>query len=281
MKIYKSPTEEEFKILKKYIKPFEEVRVSEPALYAGNTYKEVVFRKKVMGNISKNGECYLYLDSNNNVVSNKTTLARLGNLFFFMDAFLNDEPGSIIAALQTEDDIEKSRNDLELIGAGLDVIDKKKDKYIKSFEIENIKKIIIRVMEMRKTTDEKLKIFLDAVNEEMSKRDYFDESVIEACMPEYKNVMLCNYEKVKVIARGADSYSNVKRITENLRRKYNLLFVTSHTEALMKVNYIMRYYDNLLRAYDSILKMSPNQYLKNIANAGKQNAEFKMIQLRN
>ncbi|MEG1254718.1 hypothetical protein [Clostridium sp.] len=282
MGIYKLPSSEELKVIKKYGKLFENIKISEPALLGGSTYREVTFKKKMFAKFMGKGTGYLYLDSSNNIVTNDNTIMRLGRIFFFMDAFLNDESDSIIKALQNDDDVDRNNDDLVLMMTGFNLIDKKNRKFdIKPQEVEQVKEILSKLLELRGNTNKKLEIFLKVVADEMSKKKYFDEDVIEACMPAYKDVMTCNYEKVQLIDKGASSYNYIKKAAEKTRRNYSIRFVTSHTEALMRVHYMMGYFENLVKSYESIIKMSYNQYIKNIANAGKVNAEYKLLMLRN
>ena len=198
-----------------------------------------------------------------------------------MDAFLNDEKGSIIKALQGDEDIEKNKDDFKLVDEGLKLIGNKGSKYnISKSELEKVQAIMVKLMELRGNTNEKLKIFLQVVESEMKNKKYFNEEVIEKCMPAYKEVMACNYEKVQLIAKGALSYNNIKNAAEKLRRSYNLRFITNHTESLMKVSYMMGYFESLIRSYGNIVQMTYNNYVKNIANSGKNNAEFKCAAIR-
>ncbi|MEG3041709.1 MAG: hypothetical protein RR891_06860 [Clostridium sp.] len=281
MGIYKVPSSEEMRAIKKYGKLFESVKISDPVLLGGTTYREVIFKKKVISKFKSKGTSYLYIDSNNTAVTNENTILRLGRIFFFMDAFLNDESDSIIKALQNDDDVEKNNDDLELMMTGFQLIERKNKKYtINAEEVENVKEILSKLLQLRAKTNEKLDIFLKLVAKEMSKKKYFDEDVIEACMPKYKDVMSCNYEKVQLINKGAESYNYIKKAAEKTRRNYSIRFVTAHTEALMRVHYMMGYFENLIRSYGSIVEMQYNQYMKAIENAGKVNAEYKASILR-
>ena len=114
----------------------------------------------------------------------------------------------------------------------------------------------------------------------MKNKKYFDEEVIEECMPMYKEVMGCNYEKVQLIAKGARNYNEIKKAAEKLKKSYNIRFVTSNTEPLMKVVYMMGYFENLLKSYSRMVEMTYNEYLKGIVNSGKINAEFKCSSIR-
>lgn len=281
MKIYNTPTGEELKILKKYAKAMEDIKISEPAEYAGNTYREVIFKNKALTKFVTGKTFFLYLDSKNNVITDKTTILRLGRLFFFMDAYLNDGDGSIIGALQNEDAVQKNKDDLELMMDGLKIVEGRKEKYdVTSKDIAETEKILLKIMELRSKTNEKLNDFLKNVESEMKNRKYFDENIIEACMPAYKEVMVCNFEKVQLIAKGGNMYNAIKKAAEKSRKSYGIRFSMKQTDALLKLSYMMGYFENLLRSYNSILSMSINQYVKNIASAGKTNAEYKLEQIR-
>lgn len=277
MGVYRVPTAEELVVIKEYKKLFEDIKVSESVELGGKLYKEVIFKKKSIGK----SEEYLYLDAENNIVDNKNIIARVGRLTFFMDAYLNDEPGSIIKALQGEDEIEKNKDDIELMEEGLKLISNRCAKYnIAKSEIEKVQAILIKLMELRGKTNEKLKVFLQVVEGEMKNKKYFDEQVIENCMPVYKEIMACNYEKVQLIAKGTLAYGKLREASEKLRRSYNLRFITTHTEALMKVSYMMGYFENLIKSYGNMVQMTFNDYAKNIVNSGKNNADYKALALR-
>ncbi len=281
MELYRALKDEEKNILKIYTKAFEGVTISEPVLLGSNTYREVVFTKKLFPKFREHGKCYLYLDSSNNIVTNENTLLRLGKLFFFMDAFLSNDKGSIVSAFLKDGDKRKNENDLKSMLEGLEHIRKKGKKYdITSNDVDHVKSILIKLSELREVTNGKLEVFLKTVEEVKGKHQYFNESFIEECMPIYKEMMICNYNKVQLINRGLRHYNSFKKAAAGIRRGYALVFITKHNEPLMKVNYMMSYFENLLKAYGSIATMSQNEYIKNIANAGKTNAEYKMLALR-
>ncbi len=277
MGVYRVATAEEMVVIKEYRKLFEDIKVSESVQLGGKLYKEVIFKKK---GIRKNEE-YLYLDEKNNIVENEKIRARVGRLTFFMDAYLNDEPGSIIKALQGDDEVEKNKDDFKLVEEGLRLISNRCSKYnISKGEIEKVQATLVKLMELRGKTNEKLKEFLDVVEVEMKNKKYFDEDIIDECMPAYKEVMVCNYEKVQLIAKCAFSYGKLREAAEKMRRGYNLRFITSHTESLMKVAYMMGYFENLIKAYGNMAQMTYNDYLKSIVNSGKNNAEYKCSAIR-
>ncbi|WP_010293048.1 hypothetical protein [Clostridium senegalense] len=59
------------------------------------------------------------------------------------------------------------------------------------------------------------------------------------------------------------------------------MFNTRHNEKLMKTNYLLGYYNNLLKSYGNVLNMNYNQYIRTLDNAGMKMAANKMYLLRN
>lgn len=315
MSIYKAPTPEVMKTLNKYKKPFEEVEISEPAMLSGHLYREVVFVKKLFSKFRENPKEYMYLDDNNEVVHHKNTVERLGRLFFYMDAFYNNDKESIIGAFQKEGDLERNTKDFDLARTALEILDKKefkntvdkKDKKskVEAKDVKDVKDVkevkeakekkqflvsadtkaiectLSNLGSLRMKTNEKLKVLLKKIEEEKEKNEYFNELMVEVLLPHYRDVMILNYEKIQLISKETYLYNSMKKKAEKARKSYTLRFNTRNTEALMKLHYLMGYFESLLRTYSNIATMSYNQYLRLINNAGKTNAEYKLSALRN
>lgn len=288
MSIYTVPSQEVMKVIGKYKKSFEDVVISEPAILSGKKYREVVFIKKIFGKFRDNPKEYLYLDENNVIVNQKAVVERLGRLFFYMDAFLNNGDDSIIKALQKEGDIEKSNRDFELAKTGLEIIEKRAGRDKKSGKDSSqgtdkklVEDIFNKLSLLRGKTNEKLQLFLEKVKEEKTKHEYFNELMLETILPFYKDAMVCNYEKIQLISKGANQYNNIKKTAEKARKGYAIRFNTHYTEPLMKLHYLMSYFETLLRSYGTISTMTYNQYIKLVSTAGKTNADYKLLVLRN
>lgn len=281
MELYRELTKEERGYVSKKIKGFENVKISEPVELNGNTYREIIFKKKIFSKLRENGTAYCYIDSSNNIVTNENTIIRLGRLFFFMDAFLTTGKGSIVSAFLNEGDKTRNKNDLEFILEGLEQIKKKGDKYnITSNDVEQVKDILIIVNEMREDLNNTVEKFLEVVEGSKKKHKIFNESFIDECMPQYKELMIGNYNKMQIINKGRRHYNTFKKAANSIRRKYTLVFITKHNEQLMRVHYMMGYFESLLQSYDTIISMNQSQYTKAIVNAGKANAEYKKMYLR-
>lgn len=300
MSIYTTPSPEVMKVINSYKKPFEEVLVSQPAMLQGSLYREVVFKKKVLGNFRENPKEYLYLDENNEIVNNKNTVLRLGRLFFYMDAFLSQDKDSIIAALQRDGDLQKTSNDFEQAIFALELINKKekskKDnktdrnkKQVKKVDeeetavkgVKEIENTLTKLSALRIKTNEKLKLLLEKIEEEKEKNEHFNELMVEVLMPYYREAMVCNYEKIQLISINSAYYNDIKKRADKAKKSYTLRFNTRNTEPLMRLHYTMGYFENLLRSYGNIASMNYNQYLKVVTNSGKTNAEYKLLVLKN
>lgn len=275
MPIYAAPSKELMIKLKPYKKSTEDIKVSKPAMLHDRLFREVVFFKKLFKKFSSEPECYMYIDENDNIIEDKFLCERLGKLFYYMDIYLNEEPGSVLSALQSEGDVNKDKNDYEKMIVGLEIIKKKEPE-----NIDNVLQIMKKLPELRNKNNEKLKVLKDAIEEQKLKHEYFNEMMVEVLQPYYRDVLAVNYEKILLIGKGAEFYGDIKRKAEKRRRNSKFLFNTKHTEHLIKVHYTMGYYQNLLRAYGNVVSMNYNQYIKLVDNAGKRVAEEKMQHIR-
>lgn len=272
MAFYEVASDELIKNIKNYKKIGENIMVSEPAQVLDNLYREVIFKKKV----SKEPSGYLYVDQNNNVVNDKVLCKRLAYVFYYMDIYLNNEKGSVMAALQNDNEENQDKHDFELIVEGLKII---KQKY--PANIDEVISIVEKMPALREKNNEKLKILKSKIEEEKLNNKYFNEKMIKDLYPYYKEAMLVNYDKLLLIGKGRLYYGDIKKNAEKVRRRNTLFFNTKNVEKLMKTHYIMGYYNNLLMAYGNIKDMSIGQYTKMLDSAGKRMAESKVSFLRN
>lgn len=275
MSIYEAPSKELMKKLKAHKKITENVKVSKSAMLHDHLFREVVFSKKVFKKFSSEPECYMYIDQNDNIVEDKFLCERLGKLFYYMDIYLNEEPGSVLSALQNEGEVTKDKNDYEKVIQGLEVIKKKEPE-----NIENVLEVMKKLPALRNKNNEKLRILKDAIEEQKLKHQNFNEAMVEALHPYYRDALAVNYEKILLIGKGAKFYGDIKRKSEKRRRTSKFLLNTRHTEPLMKVHYTMGYFQNLLKVYGNVVDMNYNQYMKLVDNAGKRVAEEKMLHIR-
>ncbi|MBU5225745.1 hypothetical protein KQI36_03545 [Clostridium senegalense] len=276
MKLYDKPSKELMDKLLPYKKSIENIEVSKPISHNRKLYREVIFIKKFTKNLSVEPENYMYIDEDDNVVEDRILCERLARIFYYMDIYLNEEKGSILAALQDEADINKDKNDYESVLEGLEIIKKGHPK-----NIDKVTYIIERLPSLRMKTNEKLKKLKEVIEEEKKKNEYFNERMIEILHPYYRQVMEVNYEKILLIGKGKDYYYDIKKKAEKKRRVNSILFNTRHNEKLMKTNYLLGYYNNLLKSYGNVLSMNYNQYIRTLDNAGMKVAANKMYLLRN
>lgn len=294
MDVYSIPSKEEMAIVKKYKKLGETVKVSDWVLLNGKKYKEVMFTKNFQ-NFRQNPFEYIYLDEQNNILDNKNIIEKVGRLVFFMEAFYSDGEKSIMAAFHKEGDLEKDRDDLKSCLEGISVLKNRKEsddanreknaakKKIIAYrsDLDYVEGIITKLDKQREVANVKIKELIEKIDAAKEKNEIFNEAVIEEVMPCYREVMFNNYEKIKLIASGERFYPIVKEKSENVRRANSLKLNTRHSKGLMQLHYTMGYFDNLLRAYSRILSMSGNEYMKQVNNSGRVNAENKMFNLKN
>ncbi|MGL4730238.1 MAG: hypothetical protein ACRCW0_01465 [Clostridium sp.] len=276
MSLYEKPSKELLEKLTPYKKATEYIEVSRPINHYNKLYREVVFVKKYTKKFSIEPENYMYIDENDEVITDKILCERLAKIFYYMDIYMNEEKGSVLAALQKEGEIQKDADDTEKVLEALKIIGKKEPE-----GVGRVIDIIKKLPTLRIKTNEKLEALKKVLEEEKKNNQYFNERMIEVLHPYYRQVMEVNYEKMLLIGRGKDYYGSLKRKAEKTRRMQNLLLYTKNSECLLRLNYILGYYENLLKAYGNVLTMNYNQYIRTLDNAGKKIAENKMYLLRN
>lgn len=276
MSLYEKPSKELLEKLTPYKKATEYIEVSRPINHYNKLYREVVFVKKYTKKFSIEPENYMYIDENDEVITDKILCERLAKIFYYMDIYMNEEKGSVLAALQKEGEIQKDADDTEKVLEALKIIGKKEPE-----SVGRVIDIIKKLPTLRIKTNEKLEALKKVLEEEKKNNQYFNERMIEVLHPYYRQVMEVNYEKMLLIGRGKDYYGSLKRKAEKTRRMQNLLLYTKNSECLLRLNYILGYYENLLKAYGNVLTMNYNQYIRTLDNAGKKIAENKMYLLRN
>ncbi|MGG7164296.1 hypothetical protein [Clostridium ihumii] len=274
--LYESPSKQLEDKLKKYKKAMEKIYVSKPIELYNKLYREVIFEKGGLNVFSTSPQNYMYVDENDDIIEDKIFCERLARIFYYMDIYLNEEKGSVLAALQDEDDTNRDKHDYKSVLEGLELL-KNKNKE----DVEKVRYVIERLPKLREKTNEKLKILKEQIEIEKEKNKYFNEKMIEVLYPYYRNVMEINYEKILLIGKAKDNYVELKKNADKKRRTNNLLFNTRHTEKLMRTHYVLGYYSNLLRSYGNVIDMNYNQYIRTLDNAGFRMAKNKMASLRN
>jgi post-segregation antitoxin (ccd killing protein) len=120
---YTEPSSELMNLIKPYIKRSEDCKVSGEIEFNGKAYREVIFSKRNFKSFKNEQQGYIYISSDNSIVSSKNVQKELAKLAHYYEIFFSGEKAvGILAALQAEGALEVQRGNKEDIITGLDFL---------------------------------------------------------------------------------------------------------------------------------------------------------------
>jgi hypothetical protein len=195
MTMYSPASKEILEIAKEYIKRGEVVKISDALEYNNILYREIVFSKKMFKKVLKEHLGYLYINERNEVVTEKTLQEKLAKLSYFSEIFYNTENRiCIINAFQDKATILKDIRDNKLVEDGLDFLTKGG-----IIDSEQVKQIVIKLPDIRKTNNEILIKVIDKAKELKEEKKYFNISMLEELLPIYRDTLSINLQKIRLI----------------------------------------------------------------------------------
>lgn len=272
MLLYSLISKEILEHIKEYTKKGEIVKISDALEYNNILYREIMFSKKLFKNLRKESLGYLYINEKNEIVKEKLLQERLAKLAYFSEIFYNEENRTcIINAYQEEGAIEKDRKDYKLVAEGLDFLTKEG-----IVDSEQVKQIVIKLPEIRKKNNLALKQLMSDACKYKEDKKYFNLNMLEKLLPEYRDALSINLQKIVLINSARDCYINIKKTSEKKRKQMSIRFNHKLTEPLMKISYTMGYFIKLVETCETISKMSDTQYFKYLGTIEKENIDFRV-----
>jgi hypothetical protein len=272
MPIYTLASKEILEHIKQYKKRGEVVKISDQLEYNNILYREIIFSKELFKHFRKEPLGYLYINERNEIVTEKSLQERLAKLAYFSEIFYNAENRTcILNALQDEGVIEKDRRDYKLVAFGLDFLTKEG-----IVDSEQVKQIVIKLTDIRKNNNEALKQLIAKTVECKEEKKHFNAYMLEELLPTYRDVLSINLQKIKLIDSGRECYSNIKKTSEKKRKQMSIRFNHKITEPLMKISYMMGYFNKLVSSCETISKMSDTQYFKYLGTIEKENVDYRV-----
>lgn len=279
MLVYGEVSVEVLDNINKYIKKGEKVKISIPIEYCEKQYRKVVFFKS---NFYSKEEEFLYINDKNKVVDNAQIQKELTKLFYYFDIFYDENNKmSIYKIIQTDSDIKRDENDYIDAEKGLKIMLDKLKKQDEINGMRNVMAVVKQVPELRKKNGEKINEVVNLINDMKKKNQIFNEEVLNEIYTIYKEALIINFKKIKIIYPCGQYYNKFKKLAEKTRMIFSLTFRTRNITYLVKANYVMGYFDKILRTYSKILDMNENQYKKFLKQAENNNVNEKLKLIRN
>ncbi|MCM0650598.1 hypothetical protein NBE98_19715 [Clostridium swellfunianum] len=274
---YKELSDETIEIIKTYVKKGESCRISGQIVLNNKVYREIIFYKRNLRTFRNENQGYLYLDENNSIVSSKNIQKELAKLAQYYDVFFSDgKNGGILAALQTEEQLEREKGHMEDIITALE--------FLSSEGIEGavkIKDVVYKLPEAREKANKKVNELALLIKNVREENNTFDEAVLQKIYPVYEDVLKLNFEKVRLIGTLYDCCDYVKEQAERQRKKWKIRFKSKLVGPLLKLSDEISYFRRVIRTYEKVLNMNTSQYVKFLNNINKEKIEnrFNMVRI--
>ncbi|WP_392486653.1 hypothetical protein ACER0A_003690 [Haloimpatiens sp. FM7315] len=273
--------------IRPYIKKGESITLGEKLKYKEKTYMKIYLNKGILATIKKQENEVLFIDESFKFIDKEPILKELLKLSHYEKIFFNENNKiSIFKAIQDEAQMIKDERDYNEVAIVLKFLKnemKAKGKYKDLFEngMEEILKIIDEVPKLRKDNNEKLKELLIAVKDMKEKGVIFSDQVLNDIYPIYKEALVMNFKKVKVIAKGKEYYHMLKKLAEKKRRIFALtLRWRQYIGNLIKMNYVMGYFEKVVNTYDKLLYMNEGDYIRFLKDMENSNVQNKIKNVR-
>lgn len=272
MPIYSLPSKEILEHIKQYTKRGEVVKISDTLEYNNILYREIIFSKKLLKYLRKEGIEYLYINEKNEFVNEKSLQEKLAKLAYFSEIFYNTENRAcIVNAFQNEGAIEKDRKDYKLVAEGLEFLTKEGID-----DSEQVKQVVIKLPNIRKKNNAVLKQLMDKSKEYREEKKYFNANMLDELLPTYREALSINLQKIRLIDSARECYLNIKKTSEKKRKQMSIRFNHKISEPLIKISYMMGYFIKLVDTCETISKMSDSQYFKYLGNIEKENIDYRV-----
>ncbi|MCY6370520.1 hypothetical protein [Clostridium ganghwense] len=251
MGIYSPALEEVLDKIKGYLEKGEKVRVSQNILYNEKIYRQLLLEKNTFKGVNTK---FLYVDEQNEVVQNEEINKKLSRLAYFLNVFFNDESElSIKKALKKGEVKEREINDLDDVSESLAVLNKSGIQ-----EAEKVKKITNDMKAIIQKHNEKVEEINLKADKIAEKSEVFSEEIISLLNPIYKEILLINFEKAKLLSQGKKEFDFIKNICS--KKKMFSIFNKNSSAAYTKIIYTMEYFKRLISKYENAIHMDLKEY---------------------
>jgi hypothetical protein len=276
MLTYTELSDEIMNLIKPYIRKGEACKISGEMQLNGKLYREVIFSKRNLKSFKNEHQGYLYIASDNTILSSKNVQKELAKLAQYYEVFFSEEKSEgILAALQTEVNLERERGHKENICKGLDFL------FGEGIEdAARVKEVVNGLPELKEKINLKVNGLSSAAEKAKETKLIFDEELLQKLYPVYEDILRLNFEKVRLIGSIADCCDYVKDQAEKKRKKWKIRFKSNLVGPLLRVSDEISYFRRVIRTYEKVLNMNASQYIKFLNNLNKEKIENRASMIR-
>lgn len=277
MQVFTSP-EGKFKdIASKYKKSGEVIRVSLPIEYEGKKYKEIVYNKTLFGKMKKSIEGVVFLTEDGEYVSDIRLKKELCNLGYYFEVMLDDKSlKELKNAVTSELEITKQMEDYEHISMAIENM-----KASNVLGIDTVITILNKLPNHKRENNKAIEAYLEQLQSKEAEGFVFNNTVYNELYSFYREILIKNFQRVRLVASGKRFYDDIKREAQKRKRSMTARF-NSHEifMGLTKLPVEMDHLKSIVSVYESVTDMKQEEYLKHLKSVEKTNINDRIQLLR-
>lgn len=264
-------------IADKYIKKGEIARISRPIEFKGVRYREIVYNKKLLGSIRQGVKGIVFITEDLSVVKDKGLIRELTGLAYHLEVFFDESySGSIKRAVAPEKEILKQEIDFGQMAKALEIL---KEENISGAEM--VSHILTSLPAIKRENNECLTKLIEKLQSCESDTMIFTDEVMNEVDPLYKDALLRNFKRVKLINKGRAFYDDIKKQAYSRRKKFKYRTKGKDVvEGLTKLEYGMNFVKQVLSVYDKVTDMNEEQYMRYLNEMDKDNINHRIEMTR-
>lgn len=256
----------------------EVARVSLPIEYNGRLYREIQYNKVFLGSVRQTVTGYLYVTEEGEKVLDKKDIKELAYLAYQFEVLFDDVfKGGIPKAVIDEKYLKKEEKDFEKMLIALDAL---KAEGLK--DVDKIEEAFSKLTVLKRENNRALEELINKVNS-LSKPDLiFSREVLNEIMPYYREALLKNFKKIKLINSTRNQLDDVKQALNKKRKalRFRILSGTELMDCLNRLEYGIDYFKKVITVYSSVADMTEGEYIKYLDNMDRKNVEEKLSKLK-
>lgn len=230
--------------------------------YNDKLYREIQFRKKAFGRRNYILKGIMYLSEENEIVKNGPLIHELAKLsFHYKNIFDRDNRLALISTYENEGAIKRYEEDLK---KAINAINFLKDEF--NFDIEKIKSIIEKVINLRKEKNENMEEIIKLEEILKSENYIFNEEIFLKSYSIFEEVLRNNFKSIRLIYSTTEYYDEINKVCTKQKRSFSIRFNIKLKEDFNKLEYVLGYFKKIINTYSDIMDFNEINYIKYIKN---------------
>ncbi|HBM81157.1 MAG: hypothetical protein QME45_08430 [Clostridiales bacterium] len=242
-------------IANKYSKKGEVPMVSNPVIFNGNKYYQIVYRRSFLMFPLKKIQGMIFIDEQGEYIEDDDTLKSLARLFYYYSFFLNNKRFNINNLIKNGAQMESEKRYYEDASSVLGILIEK------SVEgADKVKKIVDTIPHMRKKANDVLLQFKKIISGYENGSSLFCQDALDSLFPLYVQSAVMSFERVKYINGCSLYYGSIRNEIVKLRKNIKNALNKSLKDNIEKLQYITSFFINVVNYYNKLIDYTPQEY---------------------